>query len=253
MKRNILKCISTIDEFKLDEYIDLNIGVEIQDFTEPNLSENEINELVNNYKELLKNIPNIKSLHGPFLDLKPASPDEDIRRISYNKYLRTINIAKELEIDYIIFHSQINPYLSEPFISDLNNTQSKEFWKMITEETKTFKGTILIENIFEESPQMLKDYMKTLNMDNIKVNLDIGHAKLGTATLEEWISELKEHIAYIHLHWNNGKYDQHMEPRSEDIEYIKSFLKKYNINPVISLEYKVSDLKSTVELLRGVK
>lgn len=250
MKRNILKCISTIDEFNLDEYMDLNIGIEIQDFTEPNLSEGEIKELVNNYKELLKDIPNIKSLHGPFLDLKPASPDEDIRRISYNKYLRTINIAKELEMDYIIFHSQINPYLNEPFISDLNNRQSKEFWKMITEEAKLFKGTILIENIFEESPQMLKDYMNTLNMEKIKVNLDIGHARLSKAPLEEWISELKDHISYIHLHWNNGKHDQHMEPTDEDIEYIKSLLKQYKINPVIALEYKVSDLKNTVELLK---
>lgn len=253
MKRNILKCISTIDEFDLEEYINLNIGVEIQDFTEPNLSYNEIKELVNSYKELLRDFPNIKSLHGPFLDLKPASPDEEIRRISYNKYLRTINIAKELEMDYIIFHSQINPYLNEPFISNLNNTQSRDFWKMITEETKEFKEIILIENIFEESPQLLKEYMSTLDMENVKVNLDIGHARLGNVTLEDWISELKDHIAYIHLHWNNGKHDQHMEPLGEDIEYIKSLLKKYNINPVISLEYKVSDLKSTVDLIQNDK
>lgn len=252
MKRLILKCISTIEEFNLEEYIDLNIGVEIQDFTEPNLTDNEIKDLVATYRELLRDLPNIKSLHGPFLDLKPSSPDENIRRVSYDKYLRTIKIANELNMDYVIFHSQINPYLSEPFISSLNNSQSKDFWKMITDEMKSFKGIILIENIFEESPKMLKDYMDTLNIENIKVNLDIGHARLGKSSLEEWISELKEYIAYIHLHWNDGKYDQHIEPKNQDIDYIKSLLIKYNINPVISLEYKVSDLKSTVNLISSI-
>jgi sugar phosphate isomerase/epimerase len=250
MKRNILKCISIVDDFILDEYKDNNIGVEIQDFTESNLSKDEIDTIVKKYKGLFQNFNNIKSLHGPFLDLKPASPDEDIRKLSYNKYLRTINIATELEMDYLIFHSQINPFLSEPFISDLNNRQSREFWVKIMGETQEYKGTILIENIFEESPKMLKEYMQTLNMDNIKVNLDIGHARLGKASLEEWISELKDYIAYIHLHWNNGTYDQHTEPTEGDMDQVKSLLNKYNINPVISLEHKVTDLKSTVDLLR---
>ncbi len=251
MKRNILKAISTIEEFNIKDYIDLNIGIEIQDFTESNLSDDEIREIVEGYKKLLSDFKNIKSLHGPFLDLKPASPDEEIRKVSYNKYLRTINIAKELEMDYIIFHSQINPFLNEPFIKDLNNRQSKDFWQKILSESKDFKGTILIENIFEESPQMLKEYIHTLNMENIKINLDIGHARLGKVPLEQWISELKDNIAYIHLHWNNGQYDQHTEPANEDIEYIKSLLNKYNINPVISLEYKVSDLKASVDLIRN--
>lgn len=250
MKRNILKCISIVDDFNLDDYIDNNIGVEIQDFTESNLSQEEIRNIVERYKELFKGFKNIKSLHGPFLDLKPASPDEDIRKVSYNKYLRTINIATELEMDYLIFHSQINPFLSEPFISDLNNRQSREFWEKIRAETKEFKGTILIENIFEETPKMLKEYMQTLNMDNMKVNLDIGHARLSKSPLEEWISELKDYIAYIHLHWNNGIHDQHLEPSKENIEEVINLLNKYSINPVISLEYKIRDLKTTVDLIK---
>ena len=49
MKRNILKAISTIEEFNIKDYIDLNIGIEIQDFTESNLSDDEIREIVEGY------------------------------------------------------------------------------------------------------------------------------------------------------------------------------------------------------------
>ena len=250
MERKILKCISIVEDFNLNDFNDNNIGVEIQDFTESNLSKVEIKEIVIKYKELFKDFKHIKSLHGPFLDLKPASPDEDIRILSYHKYLRTIKIATELEMDYIIFHSQINPFLNEAFISDLNSRQSKQFWQKIMQEIKEYKGTILIENIFEETPKMLKEYMETLNMDNIKVNLDIGHARISKAPLEDWICELKDYISYVHLHWNNGIHDEHKEPGDKDIIQVKELLNKYNINPVISLEHKVTDLKATVELLR---
>jgi len=62
-----------------------------------------------------------------------------------------LEIATQLDMDYLIFHSQINPLINEPFISDLNNLQAKQFWTKITRETD-YRGTIVIENVFEKSP-----------------------------------------------------------------------------------------------------
>lgn len=245
MKRRILKCISTIEE-----YVDINMELEIQDFTEPNITEEEIKNTVFKYKDFQKKFKNIKSMHGPFLDLKPSSPDLEIRKVSYNRYLRALNIAKELELDYIIFHSQINPYLNEPFLKELNNKQNKEFWDSIIKQAE-YKGTILIENIFEETPLMLKELIETINLPNIRVNLDVGHANLGKATLEQWISGLKDYIDYIHLHSNNGIYDQHKSPTKNGIKNLIGLLDKYNINPVISLEYKSENLERDIKLIQS--
>lgn len=211
--RNIVKAISTIDEINIEEFKNLNIGVEIQDFTEPNLSRYEIKNIVNGYKKKFRDFSNIKSLHGPFLDLKPSSPDEEIRKVSYDRYLRAIKIARELDIDYIVFHSQINPYLNQPSIKTLNNIQSKKFWEKILKEVSDYKGIILLENISEETPQMLKELIETINLPNIKINLDIGHAKLGQVSLEKWIEELKDYISYMHIHSNSGLYDNHERDR----------------------------------------
>lgn len=247
MNFNIVKCISTIDEFLPREFKNLNIGVEIQDFTEPNLKDNEIENLVCEYKKLLQDFPHTKSLHGPFLDLKPASPDKDIRKISYEKYFRTIKIATELDLDYIVFHSQINPYLDEPFIKSLNNNQNKDFWHNILGNAEDFKGKILLENIFEDEPLILKELIETINLPNVKICLDIGHAKLRTnRPLEKWVKELNEHIEYIHFHWNEGLYDEHNSPGEEDIKYLKKLLLKYNLNPIIALEYRVDNLEKEI-------
>ncbi|MCF6459839.1 sugar phosphate isomerase/epimerase family protein [Clostridium sp. Cult3] len=240
----IVKCISTIEEFSPVEFETLNIGVEIQEFVEPNLKDDEIENLVYEYEKLLKNFSHTKSLHGPFLDLKPASPDRDIRNISYKKYLRTLEIARELDMDYVIFHSQINPWLNEPYIKSLNNNQNKDFWHHILEDIKGFKGQIVLENIFEDDPLILKELIETIDFPNIRVCLDIGHAKLRTSKpLEKWVKELGQYVEYVHLHWNEGLYDEHVRPEDEDISYVKELLSKYNTNPIVALEYKVNDLK----------
>lgn len=244
--RSIVKCVRNIDELDVDLFNKLNIGVEIQDFTEPNLLEKDRKKIVNEYKEAFKHLKGIKAMHGPFLDLKPSSPDFLIRAVSYKRYLDTINIATELEIDYLIFHSQINPYLNEQFISNLNNIQAKEFWDSILKETN-FKGTILIENIFEETPEMLKDYMDVVNFSNIKINLDIGHAKIGHSNLKEWIRDLRDYISYIHIHSNNGVYDQHQAPEISEVKELYKFLNEYNLNPVLSLEYKIDDIEKEIK------
>lgn len=251
MKKDILKCISTIDEFNMDEFNKLNIGVEIQDFTDPNLTNEQIEELVTRYREMLKSFKHTKALHGPFLDLKPSSPDLDIRRVSYDKYLKTMRIAIELDIDYVIFHSQIIPWLNEPNIANLNNLQAREFWESLLIEIDEFNGIIVIENIFENTPEMLKDLISTISMPKIKINLDLGHARLGTVSLEKWIKELKDYLAYIHLHSNDGFYDLHIEPSEIEINALNSLLYKYNLNPPISLEFKSDNIPNHVRLIRN--
>ncbi len=244
--RKIVKAISTIDELDIDLFKNLNIGVEIQDFTEPNLRDVELENLLVSYGALLENFKGIKSLHGPFLDLKPASPDLKIREVSYKRYLDTLKTAEKLAIDYVIFHSQINPYINIPSLKSLNNKQAKEMWENLLVETD-FKGIILIENVFEEGPSMMKEYMETLELNNIRVNLDIGHARLGRSSLEEWISELKDFISYIHVHSNDRQYDRHEIPSVYEIENLYYLLDKYKINPVLSLEYKARNLKEEIK------
>lgn len=246
MKRKIINCINTIEEFNRESYDELNIGVEVQDFVEPNLNNVQITSTINGYKEMFKDFNNIKALHGPFLDLKPASPDKDIRRVSQEKYFNTLEIAEKLEVNYVIFHSQTNPLLNEPEIKELNFSQNASFINYLMEETP-YRGIVLIENIFEKKPIDILRLMEKIESDRVRVNLDIGHAKLSDTKLEDWIRELKDYIAYIHFHSNNGIYDQHKSPSNEEIEILYNLLDKYNIESLISLEYKKLNLEEEIK------
>jgi sugar phosphate isomerase/epimerase len=250
MKRKILNCISTIDEISIEDYARLGIGVEIQDFTEPNFSDEEIGQLVRRYKDLFKGVRLQKSMHGPFLDLKPSSPDLRIRAISQKRYLKALEIAAELDMDYIVFHSQIDPNLNEPNLARLNNSQSRDAWADLVRSASNFQGTIVIENVFEKTPAMLKALIETIDQPRVKINLDVGHCLLGQATLEDWISALRDHIAYIHLHTNNGIHDQHQKVTIKEFQQLDQLLERYQLDPAIALEYPVTDLEQEVLALR---
>lgn len=238
----LTNCNSYIDYFNKEDYRNLDIGVELQDFTQPELLDGDYRARVNSYKEKLENFKNTISIHGPFLDLKPASPDMEIRRVSKDKYKKALISAKELNADYIVFHSQINPWINEAFMRNLNNEMQRDFWVELLEEVD-YKGTIVIENVFEDKPLYIKELIETIDIENIKLCLDIGHSKLNSKSkLEDWIYDLREHIAYVHLHWNNGEYDTHDYPSDENLKYIFKLLKKYKINPRLAMEYEVKDL-----------
>lgn len=154
-------------------------------------------------------------------------------------------MATEIGVDYIVFHSQILPQLNDPILSNLNNEQARDAWATILEATD-FKGTILIENVFENTPEMLVNYMKLVDFQNVKVNLDIGHAHVGDAELSEWLEALKDKIAYMHIHTNDGIQDQHKPLSPEGVNELYQMLDEYNLNPVLSLEYQAEDLEAEI-------
>lgn len=48
------------------------------------------------------------SIHGPFLDLNPASYDSLVRNITMLRYNQVYSVAKKLGADRVIYHSCFN-------------------------------------------------------------------------------------------------------------------------------------------------
>lgn len=241
MTKKIVKSISQYYEFDVAVFNKLNLGVEIQDFTEPNLSKYEKKSIIKEYLKLFKSYNNLKCMHGPFIDLEPASPDPLIRKVSQSRYIETLKIANILGIEHVIFHSQINPFVNYPLLSDLNDFQDKEAWERILYKSK-YDGYIYLENVYEQRPYMLKKRLDVINNPQIKVNLDIGHCNIGKVNLDKWLDTLKNYIGYMHVHSNSGIYDTHNPIDKLEVNKLYKKLKKYNLDPIISLEYRTNNL-----------
>lgn len=240
MTRKILKRIKKVDLLDTSEFKDDNVGIEIQEFINTNLTMEEIKKITGLYIRKLKDFKGIKALHGPFFDLNPISPDRTIREVSYEKYKKAMEIAKELDVDYLIFHSQISLYNLTPKIRKFIKEENRKFWNWIIKDMN-YKGMILIENIFEEDPYVLKEVIEAINLDNIRINLDLEHVKLSEVELEIWIKELKDYIEVVHIHTNQGIFDNCISLNDDEIQHLYELLDKYNIDPIISIEHKSDD------------
>ena len=116
-------------EDKVSELVkDYNIGIEIIEFGigyTLDKDDNGVVEFCEIMGDLIKRRP--LSVHGPFLDLNPASFDSMIKNVTLTRYNQAYNIAKKLGADRIVFHSCYyeDIYFKETYI---NNSLSLSFY-----------------------------------------------------------------------------------------------------------------------------
>lgn len=247
-----LAIIMDISKLDIQTLIDMNVGIESQSFPQHILDDG-YEHIIQIYKEKLANFNNIISLHGSSFDLNPGSTDNKILEVTKYRYLESINIAKEIGAKYVIFHSQLNPLISVKRIRKLKLDNQIKFWKDLLEEIKDIGIIILIENEYDDNYEELLYILKEVNSDKLKMCLDTGHVlAYSKVTLREWILGMKDYIDYVHLHFNDTTCDSHDAPNEDELELFKNLLDEANINPIISLEYQITNLEKEIKRVGSV-
>ncbi len=95
--RNIEDCIRLAQEYEL--------GIELMVFAFPHVLDGDWQGMIARYKRLLRPIVGARSMHGPFMDMAPGSPDRRINALCYERYQHAIRIASELDIHLVVFHA----------------------------------------------------------------------------------------------------------------------------------------------------
>jgi sugar phosphate isomerase/epimerase len=148
------------------------------------------------------------TVHGPFMDLSPGGVDEKVRAVSIERYEKTIGFAKAIGATSIVFHSGYEKWRFA-FRADVWLENSLKTWPPLIAKAAGIK--IAIENIFEDTPDNLVNLMQNLGSPDFGICFDAGHFHLFSKgkTLDEWIIPLKDYILELHLHDNDGTFDQH--------------------------------------------
>lgn len=210
----------------LDFYQESYNVLELQDFVMPdNLGKN-YEKLIKEYKSLLKNYKGTLTLHGPYIDLHPTSFDPLIREVSIKRYRQTLMAANELNAKYIVIHSDYDIGKVYDGYEDYLFEESILSWKELIKEFEYMKVTAVMENVHNINPNLIKRIINEINSPYLKACLDIGHANVySNVNLTQWLDDYKEELAYIHLHDNNGKKDQHLPIGRGNIDF-KGFFNK---------------------------
>ena len=121
----------------------------------------------------------------------------------------------------------------------------------LAKDTKTI---IVLENVYEKEPRILRRLFDALSSDSICFCLDTGHFNVFSYTpLNIWLQELGEYLGHLHLHDNRGKTDEHLPVGYGTFPFTELFqtLREIGAKPTMTLE--AHDENDLWESLNNIK
>ena len=196
------------------------------------------------------------TFHAPFEDLRPASFDSKIRKVSMDRLLSACRIAEIFHPLTIVCHPEFMKWIyfekEEAWLK-----LSIESWGEVCETAKQYGARVLLENVFDETPEMLLRLVEGIGPENTGICLDIGHLTIFTkCPLSEWLETLGPYIKELHLHDNHGVFDEHLVigRGSIDFDPLFQYIKDHGAKPIYTLEqHREEDIEPNIRALYSLR
>lgn len=85
------------------------------------------------YKTEVAALSGVRTLHGPFIDIIPHSPDRLIADVARHRVSACLEIASELQASHVVFHTGLNWLIRNPGYVDRAAGAQGEFWAAMLE------------------------------------------------------------------------------------------------------------------------
>ncbi len=239
---------------QLNKYLELskkyNLGFEYNEFFIPSILDNEeeLNKIIDEYKKLNRTND---TLHGVFFDISLDSQDEKIRKISYERVKKSLDIASSLKCKGVIFHTNYITWMKDqPYQDRWVDLNAKAYLELI-EKYKDLE--IYVENMFDLEPYLLRKLMDKINHPRIGVCLDIAHASISKIEIKEWFRVLKPYIKHLHINDNDKVIDSHMELGKGIIDYKEAYKYIKELDNKTTILIEISDYDKTLNSINYLK
>ncbi len=235
-------CIPRLEQLEVFcEYSSLyGVAFEYNEFFIPQIlmDEEKKKEIIGIYKSLDRDRSR-DTLHGAFLDIVVNSGDPEIYEISKKRVYQCMDIAKELGIKAVIFHTNYITNFKSSGYRQYWIERNEEFWRETLKEYPDLM--IYLENMFDESPELLAKLAERMkDEERFGVCLDFAHAFISGTPIDEWVDKLKPYIKHVHVNDNDGYEDCHFPVGQGKFpwECFKGWIASMDNNPSILIEVK---------------
>ncbi|MFM7468925.1 MAG: sugar phosphate isomerase/epimerase family protein [Vampirovibrionales bacterium] len=164
------------------------------------------------YAQACEGWQGVKTLHGPVIDMNPVSVDPLIKKVSRERYQRTVELAHRLGVTTVVFHTQWTPIYSSARIESGWLSSLVDYWQEFTDTTLKLypEVTCVIENYLDPSPELMTTLSQRIARPQVKLCLDIGHVNLfSQIPSTTWLNVMAEELYHVHCHNNAGDGDDH--------------------------------------------
>ncbi len=229
------------------------VGLEILDFAKPLLLATDWEQKLTQMVVQRQQWGGPITLHGPFLDLSPASPDPGVRELTLHRYRQALHIAARLQASHVVFHTQYNPNVREETYLSRWLVASARFWSDLLAEIESSHLTVVLENMWDPRPDHIASLLAAVDSPRLCGCLDVAHAHLfSEVPLSDWVDTLGEKLVYVHLSDNRGMWDEHLALGEGEIDFsgLLSVTARRGIAPLYVLEVgSYSDAMQSLDFL----
>ena len=178
------------------------------------------------------------TFHGPFMDLSPGGVDRKVKELTLDRISKTIGLAQSFKPKTIVFHPGYEKWKFDGNVR-LWLESSLQTWKPVVNQVEELGLTLAIENVFEETPDSLRNLFEEIDSPRFRFCFDTGHHHVFSKTpLSVWIEVLGRYLCETHLHDNHKEMDEHlpMGEGSFDFGQYFSLLSRSQLNPIYTIE-----------------
>ena len=196
------------------------------------------------------------TFHAPFMDLRPGAIDPRIRQVSIERLKQVFDIVPLFHPLSVVFHPSFDKryYVSSENLWLENSIKTWGEFLIMAGEMDT---TIALENVYENDPQQLSLLLNALDSRRICFCFDTGHFNVfSLAPLKTWMESLGSRIGQVHIHDNNGFFDEHLPVGQGTFPFQEFFelLLERKPDPIITLEsHTEKHLWKMLESIKALK
>ena len=183
----------------------------------------------------------VPSVHLPFNDLHPGSPDKLILKASRARLTKAFALARIYSPGFMVGHLDYNKELHADDYPGWRE-RAMDTWTAFLDAWPD-SPPLYLENTYEFDPEPLADVVSGLAGRGVGVCFDVGHWHCFAQgwkrrDLERWVKGLAPHIRVLHLHDNDGSWDQHLGLGKGKIDWpaFFSLLDRYGIKSRATFE-----------------
>jgi sugar phosphate isomerase/epimerase len=230
-----------------------DLGIEIQEFSVPEVMRGNWKKRLDEYKRLLRDFQGDLSIHNAFFNLVNVARDPDVLELTRKKYDFHFMIAKELGCKIIVSHFAWHPFIRDIWLYQWQEAQVK-FWEHYVNIAEKEDFLLVCENILEPRPEILKPIIDKLDSPRFKFIFDVGHANIiSEVPIEDWIMTFGRDLVYMHVSNNYRNYDAHdsVLKGTVNYDYVFKELDRVGIAPIITTEIYGEALLESIDYLEA--
>ncbi len=180
------------------------------------------------------------TIHGPFMDLSPGGVDPKIKKVTFERFVKTMEVARFLKPKAVVFHPGYDKWKFNGDVA-LWLESSLQTWRPLVEQAEENALVFAIENVYEENPDSLRQLLDEIDSPHFRFCFDTGHYhafSMRKVPLHTWIETLKTYLCEVHLHDNHGQEDEHLPIGEGRFEFDLFFnlLSRLKLTPIYTIE-----------------